>query len=99
MAVFAHVAGLLVTAHPDVMDEVAGRLDREPGVEVHVREHQTGRLVVTLDTPTLDDQRTRFKAIANMRGVRSVDLVCHYVDPVEAGPARVVLAPPLEARS
>jgi nitrate reductase NapAB chaperone NapD len=81
VAVSAHVAGLLVTVHPDVMDEVAGRLDREPGVEVHIREHQTGRLVVTLDTPTLDDQRTRFRVISNMPGVQSVDLVCHYVDP------------------
>lgn len=63
------------------MDEVEGRLDGEPGVEVHVREHQTGRLVVTVDTPTLREQEARFKAISGIPGVCSVDLVCHYVDP------------------
>lgn len=95
----AHVAGLLVVVQPGSLEEIANLIGESPGAEVHIREPETGRLVVTLDTPTLREQEAGFKAIANLPGVRSVDLVCHYVDAVDAGPARVVLAPPLEALS
>jgi nitrate reductase NapAB chaperone NapD len=88
----AHVAGLLVVVHPDCLDAVAHRIGESPGAEVHLREHQTGRLVVTVDTPTLPEQEARFKAIANIPGVCAVDLVCHYVDPGDAEPRRAPMA-------
>lgn len=99
MSMPAHVAGLLVVVQPGSLEEIANLIGESPGAEVHIREPETGRLVVTLETPSLREQEAGFKAIANMPGVWSVDLVCHFVDPVDAGPARVVLAPPLEARS
>ncbi len=94
----AHVAGLLVVVRPECLEEVARLIGGSPGAEVHVREPQTGRLVVTVDTPTLREQEARFKAISSISGVCSVDLVCHYVDPGDPGIELVGAALRQEAR-
>jgi len=82
----AHVAGLLVVVRPDNLEAIANRIGESPGAEVHVTEPRTGRLVVTLDASSLHEQEAGFKAIASLPGVRSVDLVCHYVDPGDGAP-------------
>ena len=98
MSTPAHVAGLLVVVRPECLEGVARLIGGSLGAEIHVREHQTGRMVVTLDTPTLDDQRTRFDAIARLPGVLSVDLVCHYLDPGDPEPPRTRTTRGEEAR-
>lgn len=85
----AHVAGLFIVVRPECLDAVARRIGESLGARVHAWEHQTGRLVVTLDTPGLREQEAGFKAIANLPGVCSVDLVCHFVDADDAAPPHV----------
>jgi len=82
-----HVSGLLVAVQPGHLDAVERRLAAQPGVDVHVRDLDGSRLVVTLETLTLDGQQAAFATLASMPGVMAVDLVCHYVDEPSAEPA------------
>lgn len=85
----AHVSGLLVTVRPGHLDSVARSLAALPGVVVHVSDEAGGRLVTTLETPTLEDLKNGYAAMASLAHVVSVAVVCHYVD----GPAADRKAP------
>ena len=82
-----HVSGLLVAVQPGSLDAVERRLAHQAGVDVHVRDDAGARLVVTLETATLDGQQAGYAALASLPGVMAVDLVCHYVDEPGAEPA------------
>jgi nitrate reductase NapAB chaperone NapD len=82
-----HVSGLLVAVQPGHLDAVARRLADQPGIDVHVRDLDGSRLVVTLETPTLESQHAAFATLASLPGVAAVDLVCHYVDEPGTEPA------------
>jgi len=84
----AHVSGLLVTVRPGHLDSVERRLLALPGVAVHVRDDAGGRLVTTLETPSLEGQKDGHAAMAGLPHVVSVAMVCHYVDGPCADPAR-----------
>lgn len=77
----AHVSGLLVTVRPGHLDSVERRLATLPGVAVHVRDDAGGRLVITLETPSLEGQQDGHAAMAGLPNVLSVAMVCHYLDP------------------
>ncbi|MDP2322171.1 MAG: chaperone NapD [Acidobacteriota bacterium] len=82
----AHVSGLLVTVRPGHLDSVERSLAALPGVAVHVRDDAGGRLVTTLETPSLEGQKDGHAAMAGLPHVMSVAMVCHYVDGPGADP-------------
>jgi nitrate reductase NapAB chaperone NapD len=60
---------------------VARHLEAMPGVHLHARDNGTGRIVVTLETASIDEQEAQFAWVRTLRGVRAVDLVCHFFEP------------------
>jgi nitrate reductase NapAB chaperone NapD len=81
-----HVSGLLVAVQPGYLDAVERRLAGQPGLDVHVRDLDGSRLVVTLESRTLESQQAAFAALAGTPGVMAVNVVCHYVDEPGAEP-------------
>lgn len=76
-----HVAGLLVSVVPGEIRHVMRHLSAAPGLQVHARDDITGRIVVTIDTASIDEQEAQFEWVRTLPGVRVVDLVCHYFEP------------------
>jgi len=60
---------------------VARNLAAVPGLQVHAEDARTGRIVVTLETASIEGQETQFAWVRALREVRSVDLVCHHFEP------------------
>lgn len=80
MATMMHIAGLLVNAEPGRAADVVRSLASVPGLQVHAEDARTGRIVVTLETASIEEQETHFAWVRALREVRSVDLVCHYFE-------------------
>jgi nitrate reductase NapD len=81
-----NVAGILVRTRPSHLADVATILSRLPGVEVHHQEAATGRLVVTLETTTIEAQETGLTSIQGLVGVVGAALVYHcFAPPDPAG--------------
>lgn len=74
-----HVAGLIVSVVTTGVAELGALLSATPGFMVHAQDGATGRLVVTLETDSVEDQEARFAWIRSLRGVQGVDLVYHEV--------------------
>lgn len=78
-----NIAGILVRTHPDNLSAVTAALSELPGIEVHHEESETGRVVVTCETPTVAEQHDGLMQIRRQAGVISADPVYHYVAPPE----------------
>ena len=77
-----HVAGLLVSTHPAELAAVEQRLSLLPGLAVHGSDPDSGRLVVTIETDSLEEQETLFAGVSRVPGVWTVSLVCHRSEPL-----------------
>ena len=75
-----HIAGLLIRAAPGRVADVARNLAAVPGLQVHAEDKRTGRIVVTLETASIEEQEAQFAWVRTLREVRAVDLVCHYFE-------------------
>jgi len=76
------VSGLCITARPHDLEAVERALNAKPGVEVHGRDLENGRLVAVQECATVEDHQNRLREIQGMPGVLTADLVVHYQDPV-----------------
>jgi len=76
-----HIAGLLISAVPGRTADVTRNLAAAQGLEVHAGDDQTGRIVVTLETASIEEQEAQFAWIRALCDVRSVELVCHHFGP------------------
>jgi nitrate reductase NapAB chaperone NapD len=74
------VAGLCVTARPDDLDAIEALLSSRPGVEVHARDDNAGRLVLVQEFNTVNDHRRNLEEIQALPGVLTAELVVHYRD-------------------
>jgi nitrate reductase NapD len=74
-------SGILVHARPGDLDVLAARLAALPAVRVHQRDAETGRLVLTLEADTVDDEIQGLRRIQQTEGVVSADLVYHRLAP------------------
>jgi len=78
------LSGIVVCAKLDDLAELALLLSELPGVNVHQRDAATGRLVLTLEAASADEELDRLRRIQGVPGVVSADLVYHRVaDDVE----------------
>lgn len=74
------VSGLCVTTMPERIDEVEAMLRARPGIEVHGRDCELGRLVVTQERKTVAEHQDGLRALQTLPGVLAADLVIHYSD-------------------
>ena len=73
-----NLSGVLVTAVPDRLAEVAGALAALPGVEVRQTDAASGRIVVVQEAAEIGAEVDSFMRIRALPHVLNVDLVCHY---------------------
>lgn len=71
-----HVAGLLISTTPGEVTDVARHVAAVAGLQVHAQDDGTGRIVATLETTLIDEQKAQFARVRTLPGVRAVDLVC-----------------------
>jgi nitrate reductase NapD len=75
-----HYSSILVTTRPDDMPGCLEVLQTLPGVQVHLRYPEEGRIIVTQETPSLAGQEDGLRRIQGVPRVLTAALVYHYVD-------------------
>ncbi len=76
-----HLSGILVLADPERIDDCRRELESLPGVEVHHSHRPAGRLMVILESATLEGQEEGLRRIQDLSAVRLAALVEHRVEP------------------
>lgn len=78
-----HYSGLLVRCDPDTIDACRDELTACPGVDIFTSDAGTGRIVIVLETRTLEEQETGLQHVQALRTVRTAELVYHYFGDTE----------------
>ena len=81
------VSGLCVTARADRLGEIEETIRGRPGLEVHARDPQSGKLAVVQERATIEEHRQGLRELQALPGVLTAELVLHYRDSGDhAGP-------------
>jgi nitrate reductase NapAB chaperone NapD len=75
-----NISGILVTALPEHVAEVAQSLSNLPGLEVNQTDVASGKLVVVQEAASVGAEVEGFKRIRVLPHVMAVDLVQHYFE-------------------
>ncbi len=75
-----NISGISVSTRPEWVESVAQSLSAIEGVEVHAADVRAGKLVVTLEAPTVSAEVEGFKRIRALPHVVAADLVQHYFE-------------------
>ena len=78
-----HIAGIVVHAYPESVQQVAETIERFPGAEVHAVSRD-GKLVVTLEAPTSREVAARIESIQKLDAVLSASLVYQHNEALQA---------------
>jgi nitrate reductase NapD len=70
-------SGIVVRTQPARMADLVPELSALPGVRVHQEDPATGRLVLTLEATSVDEEIEGLRRIQRLPGVVSADLVYH----------------------
>ena len=81
MSAECHISSLVVHTRPEHVPAIVARIDAIHGAEVHGG-HDTGKLIVTLETDTESQVVDRINAIQLLDGVLAATLVFHHSEPV-----------------
>ncbi len=74
-------SGLCISARREEMAAVEQMLNQRPGLEVHARDLQSGRLIAVQECATVEQHQQRLRELQTLPGVLTADLVLHYRDP------------------
>jgi len=77
-----HYSGILVVVEPSRMSDAAAALESLPGVEVHYRDRERGRLIVVQETTTAEEQQEGLRRIQALPPVWMAALVEHRIEPM-----------------
>ena len=75
-----NISGILVVVSPSELEAGIAALKGLPGVEVHHTEGVAGRIVVTQEAETVNDEVEGLKRIKALPGVTMAEMVYHYLD-------------------
>ena len=75
-----NISGILVTAKPEHVAEVARSLEALPGMAVSQTDATSGKLVVVQEAASVGAEVEGFKRIRTLPHVIAVDLVQHYFE-------------------
>ena len=73
-----NLSGILVVAKSGHLDSVVDGLGALPGVEVHHRDDDTGRLIVVQEAASIDDEVEGLKRIKGIPHVILAEMTYHY---------------------
>jgi nitrate reductase NapD len=76
-------SSILVTTVPASFDDCVEGLSHLSGVEVHLRYPKEGRIIVTQESPSVEEQKEGLRRIQSAPHVLTADLVYHYVETEE----------------
>jgi len=79
-----HFSGIVVATKPGTFTAVCERLDALPGVEVHLRFAEEGRVIVVQETRTLDAQKEGLKRFQGLDDVLFAELSYYRSDAASA---------------
>jgi nitrate reductase NapD len=80
-------SGIVVRVRPAALAELAPGLSELPGVRIHQQDTDSGRLVLTLEAESVDEEIEGLRQIQRFPGVISADLVYHRL-PTDTGSNR-----------
>jgi len=75
----AHYSGIVVIVRPDRLDSCVSDLDALPGVEVHYRHPESGRIVVVIEGRSTEEHLEMLRRIQALSDVLVAAPVYHYV--------------------
>jgi len=78
-----NVSSIVVRVAPEFVADGVRRLGDLPGVEVRFTDAARGRIVVTQESETTDEQEAGLRRIQALSGLLSAELVCHYFEELE----------------
>lgn len=73
-----HYSGILVLSDPASCQDCIQELTSCNGVDVYSNDPATGRIVVVLETETLDAQESGLRRVQGLPHVLAAELVYHY---------------------
>jgi len=73
-----NLSSIVVRVAPDKVADGVRRLEVLPGVEVQFTDAARGRIVVTQESGTTEEQEAGLRRIQALPGLLSAELVCHY---------------------
>jgi periplasmic nitrate reductase NapD len=73
-----NVSGILIVVRPDALDECENALRALPGIDVHYRDADTGRLVVTQEAESVGAEVDGLRRIQGLPKVIFAEMVYHY---------------------
>jgi nitrate reductase NapD len=75
-----NISSVVVRVSPENVADGVRRLGDLPGVEVQFTDAARGRIVVTQESATTDEQEAGLRRIQALPGLLSAELVCHYFE-------------------
>ncbi|MBK9064404.1 MAG: chaperone NapD [Acidobacteria bacterium] len=78
-----NVSSIVVRVAPSGVAGCVQRLAAMPGVEVQFTDTDAGRIVLTQESETTDEQEAGLRRIQALPGLLSAELVCHYFGDLE----------------
>ncbi|MDR2016279.1 MAG: chaperone NapD [Burkholderiales bacterium] len=73
-----NLSGILVVAVPERCEEVAEALAAMPGIDVYQKDPATGKIIVVQEASSIEDEANSARALQQVPGVISVNMVYHY---------------------
>ncbi len=73
-----NISSILVVVPRDVLDEAVAQLNALPGVEVHHWDASSGRIVVTQEAVSVNEEIAGLQRIKALPGVTMAEMVYHY---------------------
>ena len=71
-------SGLVILCEPGYAVDCVRELTSRPGVDVYSTDPKHGRIVVVVETETVQEQDAMLRSIQMLPGVRVAELVYHY---------------------
>ena len=78
------ISGIYVLIDPQYWESATRALDELPGVDLHHRDAESGRLVVTQEADSTQEQIAGLEQIQQVEGVPLAGPVYHYVEEEDA---------------
>jgi len=82
-----HLSGVLVLCQPSSIEACLRDLAQRSNIDVYVTDRVAGRIVVVMETETLDEQADELRSVQRLPNVTAAELVYHYFGDVEDMPA------------
>lgn len=74
------ISGIMVYADPEQWIRVLESIAGIEGVSLHQSDASSGKLVITIESESLDEQKVLLGKVKALSGVRAAELAYHYSD-------------------